>query len=88
MNINKTEFYKIYSNCKRGMLELDIILLNFIELQYSKLDKNSIILLNKLLNESDQDLYYWLVKGENGYNQELNDIIYSIRKTIKTTKFI
>ena len=85
---NKTEFYKLYANCKRGMLELDIILLNFLELNYSILNKNSINSLNKLLLEEDQDLYYWLVKGESCKKHELNDIIYCIRKTIKTTQFI
>ena len=85
---NKTEFYRTYANCKRGMLELDIVLLNFLELEYSKLNTEDLKILNKLLLESDQDLYYWLIKDESCDKLEFTHIISHIKTTIKLTKFI
>jgi antitoxin CptB len=46
--------------CRRGMLELDILLGHFLTEAYTDLtsiDKDSFV---KLLSESDQDLFMWL----------------------------
>jgi antitoxin CptB len=50
--------------CRRGMLELDIILLAFLDQQYSQLDPQGQAIFETLLTYSDQDLYQWLIKRE------------------------
>jgi antitoxin CptB len=50
--------------CRRGMLELDLILLNFFDQKFSQLDDVTQNLFAELLTHSDQELYTWLVKKE------------------------
>jgi|JI102314DRNA_FD_contig_111_218320_length_1069_multi_3_in_0_out_0_1 antitoxin CptB len=45
--------------CRRGLLELDILLGNFLETHYLQLSEKEKILFNDLLQCSDQDLLYW-----------------------------
>lgn len=77
---DKKEFFLFFINCRRGMLELDIILLNFLEIKYYDMDlffKNNFYI---FLLESDVNLYLWLVKKEKCNNvffiPIINDIIY------------
>ena len=37
-NFDKKEFFLLFLNCRRGMLELDILLLNFLDCKYYDLD--------------------------------------------------
>lgn len=78
-------FNKIYLSCRRGILELDIILLNFLEDQYFTLDDSMQKKFIYLLNESDQNLYLWLVKGVE--NEMFIDILYKIRLNSQKMKF-
>lgn len=60
-------FMEIYSKkracwaSRRGMLELDVILLPFIEQYYETLTDNEQRLITKLLNADDPDLFTWLM---------------------------
>ncbi len=78
-------FNKIYLSCRRGILELDIILLNFLEDQYFTLDDSMQKKFIYLLNESDQNLYSWIVKGVE--NEMFIDILYKIRLNSQKMKF-
>lgn len=51
-------------NCRRGMLELDILLANFLQTQFEKLSVHDQDLFEELLRCEDQDLYVWLVVKE------------------------
>ena len=48
--------------CRRGMLELDILLSRFVETRYEKLSDEDKLRFDVLLECEDQDLYNWLVK--------------------------
>ena len=48
--------------CRRGMLELDILLSRFVETHYEKLSDQDKLRFDVLLECEDQDLYNWLVK--------------------------
>ena len=48
--------------CRRGMLELDILLSRFVETRYEKLSDQDKLRFDVLLECEDQDLYNWLVK--------------------------
>lgn len=45
--------------CRRGMLELDVLLGNFLEEAYSKLPSNEQDKFVKLLDCQDQELFEW-----------------------------
>lgn len=46
--------------CRRGMLELDILLGNFLHQRYPSLSEDDQALFVQLLNNNDQDLIFWL----------------------------
>lgn len=47
--------------CRRGMLELDLLLLPFVENQYVKLSPKDQQTFEELLTYTDQELYHWLI---------------------------
>lgn len=47
--------------CRRGMLELDLLLLPFLEQQYDQLTLQQQQDFQQLLSCQDQDLYQWLL---------------------------
>lgn len=59
---DKKEFSLFFLNCRRGMLELDVILLNFLDVRYYDLDLQFKKDFYDFLLESDNNLYSWLVK--------------------------
>lgn len=79
----KENLYRIYSNCRRGMLELDIILINFLEKEYLNLDNKLISEFSNLLNESDNNLYNWIVKNNINYDKKFDEIIKKIKESTK-----
>lgn len=83
----KTSFYRVYLSCRRGILELDIIFIKFLEEEYMFLDEEYKKQFDLLLRESDQDLYMWLVKNEDFYDLSLSGIILKIKTFVKNLKF-
>ena len=64
--------------CRRGMLELDIILNDFLENQYIVLTPDQQKAFEDLLSCSDQELFRWLVHHEipgNSSYFEITDLI-------------
>ena len=60
-----TEFDRIRWRCRRGLLELDLILKAFLERHFDRLDARERDLFNELLDQSDNDLLDWaLGRGE------------------------
>jgi antitoxin CptB len=72
---------KIRWNCRRGMLELDKILISFFDVNYADLPEKRQIQFEELLSKTDQNLYDWLVLGVNlpVDNASLQDFILVIR---------
>ncbi len=50
--------------CRRGMLELDILLTKFLHDRYPSISSEEQKLFVRFLEENDQDLFSWLVKRE------------------------
>ncbi len=50
--------------CRRGMLELDVLLGNFLEEVYTNLTEEEQFIFVQLLSENDQDLFLWLTGKE------------------------
>ena len=81
--MKKENLYRIYSNCRRGMLELDMILINFLEKEYFNLDDKLLHDFSELLNESDNTLQNWIVKEINYTEEKFDDIIKKIKESKK-----
>lgn len=69
--------------CRRGMLELDVLLGNFLEEAYLDSSENSQNKFVQLLSENDQDLFMWLTGKENPLNPDFIDIVQKIRHHAK-----
>lgn len=66
---------KILWQCRRGMLELDLMLLPFIEKSFDTLSQERVSALEKLLGASDPELYSWLMGSTSPEEQELQDLV-------------
>lgn len=61
--------------CRRGMLELDLILVAFLDKNYLNLSASYQDLFEQLLTYSDQDLYHYLIKRQSIENEKLQALI-------------
>lgn len=82
--MSNTEKAKLYWAARRGMLELDIFLMPFVEHEYEKLtdlDKNSF---QALVECTDMELYVWLSNKEPAPEQFIT-IVNKIRQYARDT---
>ena len=66
-------------HCRRGMLELDLILQRFLERGLDKLTSEEVQLFDLLLENTDPELFAWLMGHEEPVDEELNKIVTLIR---------
>lgn len=59
--LDKKHLARLRWHCRRGMLELDLLLQTFLERKYPKLSVKDQQLFEELLSWQDQDLYNCLV---------------------------
>lgn len=78
---NIKDFFLFFLNCRRGMLELDILLLNFLDTRYYDLSLDFKNDFYEMLLESDNNLYLWLVKKSFPVNFKFRKIVLEINRT-------
>jgi antitoxin CptB len=66
-------------HCRRGMLELDLILQRFLEQGLDKLSADEINAFDSLLSCTDPELYAWLMGQIDPEDNELKAIVTLIR---------
>ena len=66
-------------HCRRGMLELDLILQNFLEQRIDHLSAQEIKAFDSLLSCTDPELLAWLMGHEEPHDKELKEIVTIIR---------
>lgn len=66
-------------HCRRGMLELDILLIGFFDNCYATLTDQEKQLFQTVLTYPDPDLFAWLMGHGTAPSSELNDMITRIR---------
>lgn len=66
-------------HCRRGMLELDLILQKFMEKRIDNLSDHEIKSFDSLLSNTDPELLAWLMGHEEPLNEELKEIVAVIR---------
>ncbi|WP_323814429.1 succinate dehydrogenase assembly factor 2 [Cellvibrio sp. NN19] len=74
MDINR-----LFWGSRRGMLELDLVLMPFLENVYPTLEQADKERYWLLLEEQDQDLFAWFMRREDPANPELQRIVGIIR---------
>lgn len=62
MKYGEVELKQLYWQSRRGMLELDLLLVPFAKEHLRQLPDSEIALYRELLQEEDQDLYLWLMR--------------------------
>lgn len=77
--INPAKKAKLRWQCRRGMLELDLILLRFVEQQLDHLSEQQLVDFEVLLNHPDPELLNWLMGYEIPCDKELKDIVELIK---------
>lgn len=70
---------KINWHCRRGMLELDLILGQFSQKSLELLSDEQLFQFETLLQHPDPDLYAWLMGYEHPEDKELANIVTFIR---------
>lgn len=67
--------------CRRGMLELDILLNNFVSRKIDTLDESQKKILQRLLSYPDQTLHDLLLGNSVSSDTEINHLIQQIQST-------
>lgn len=67
-------------HCRRGMLELDVILEKFFDQQFMQLSAAEQQQFERLLSCEDQYLFRWLMGAEQPNDDELKAIVTKIRQ--------
>ncbi|TAL63463.1 MAG: succinate dehydrogenase assembly factor 2 family protein [Legionella sp.] len=62
-------------HCRRGMLELDLILQKFLDKRVDSLSENELQLFDQLLSCTDPELFTWLMGHEEPQDSELKKIV-------------
>lgn len=77
--ITPTKKAQLKWHCRRGMLELDLILMRFAEAQLDNLTDEQVNTFDKLLSCIDPELFSWLMGQEEPDDVELREFVEFIR---------
>lgn len=81
-NESNLEWHQLKWRCRRGLLELDIVLQTFLENHYSTLTTDEKSLFTCLLELPDPTLMRWLIQNEPCEDQKLSAFIQKIKQLI------
>ncbi|OUR78418.1 hypothetical protein A9Q77_03170 [Marinomonas sp. 42_23_T18] len=68
-------FKRLKWHCRRGMLELDLLLEPFLDEEFEKLDEDDKHRFYKLIHEEDQDIFVWFMQREIPKDPDLARIV-------------
>lgn len=69
--------------CRRGMLELDVLLMPFVDEAYDQLSATQQLTFERLLEAQDPELFAWFMGHEKCKDAELNDMVQLILNRVK-----
>ncbi len=82
MTVDADHKAKIRWHCRRGMLELDVLLLDFFEKHYAQLPREQQVIFERLLECPDQDLFNWLIGHEQPTDSGFAGMVERIRMSL------
>ncbi|UAW97723.1 succinate dehydrogenase assembly factor 2 [Halopseudomonas nanhaiensis] len=71
----EVEYKRLYWHSRRGMLELDVLLLPFLEEVYLDLEADDKLRYRKLLECEDQDMFVWFMQRGEPDDPDLKRIV-------------
>ncbi len=75
MMISDKDFKRVGWHSRRGMLELDLILMPFVQQTFATLDTTDQQRYIALLREEDTDIFRWLLRAEEPDDADLRRIV-------------
>lgn len=72
-------YFRLRWRCRRGMLELDLLLQNFLDTRFASLPESSRADFERLLNAADADLAAWLTGANVPPDNDLKEIVAIVR---------
>lgn len=69
--VDATELNRLFWHSRRGMLELDVLLVPFVREVYAQLDAEDQARYRKLLECEDQDMFGWFMQREEPQDPDL-----------------
>ncbi len=69
--------------CRRGMLELDVLFMPFVEEAYDQLSEQDKDIFERLLECQDPELFAWFMGHEECEDPELNRLVQLILNRVK-----
>ena len=76
--VEEVEINRLYRHSRRGMLELDVLLVPFTKEVYATLDKVDRDLYVRLLECEDQDMFGWFMERAESDDPELQRMVRKI----------
>lgn len=76
---------RLYWHSRRGMWELDLLLIPFLQHRYSELDETDQAAYRLLIEQEDQDLFVWLMRREWPEDETFRRIVKMIVEYAETT---
>lgn len=77
--MEQSQLNKLYWASRRGMLELDLVLMPFVENVYPSLGEEDQQLYRQLLEQEDQDLFAWFLRRNDPEDADLRRIVEIVR---------
>ncbi|WP_281556095.1 succinate dehydrogenase assembly factor 2 [Thalassomonas sp. RHCl1] len=69
--------------CRRGMLELDVLFMPFVDEAYDQLSEQEQVIFERLLTCEDPELFAWFMGHESCEDPELNSMVQLILNRVK-----
>ncbi|MBT0585792.1 FAD assembly factor SdhE [Alteromonas oceanisediminis] len=69
--------------CRRGMLELDVLLMPFVESGFHELNESDKVEFERLLTSDDPDLFAWFMGHQRCEDAELRRMVEHILSRVK-----
>jgi len=82
-NVLKVNKARLKWACRRGMLELDVLFMPFVDEAYDDLSNKDQFTFERLLTGQDPELFAWFMGHEVCEDKELNAMVQHILKRVK-----
>ena len=80
---SKQRYSRLKWACRRGMLELDVLFMPFVEEAFDELDDDKKLVFERLLTCDDPDLFAWFMGHQKCDDPELADMVSHILGRVK-----
>ena len=84
--VSQEKLNRLFWHSRRGMLELDLILVPFVRNHYANLDEKNQALYDRFIEEEDQDLFSWLIQRTIPEDAEFSRLITIILDVVDPSK--